>query len=185
MNREEAINMCKEMKHDGKMIDRSKTSRKWVIGGMLVAVGVVLSPVSIPVGGARCFPIQHMMNVIAAVWLGPWYGAAMAFVTSCIRIMLGSGSFLAFPGSMIGAMLSGLAYRYGKRLIWACVGEVAGTGILGSLAAYPVAVFIMGREAAVLGYVIPFGVSTLGGTFFAMLLTAALRRVKHLDSYKE
>ena len=43
--------------------------KKIVVGGMLVAVAVSLSSFSIPIGASKCFPIQHMVNVIAAVFL--------------------------------------------------------------------------------------------------------------------
>lgn len=45
--------------------------RKTVIGGMLVALTVALSGFSVPIGASRCFPIQHFINVIAGVFLGP------------------------------------------------------------------------------------------------------------------
>ena len=77
--------------------------RKTVIGGMLVALTVALSGFSVPIGASRCFPIQHFINVIAGVFLGPVYGVAMAFCTSLIRNLMGTGSLLAFPGSMAGA----------------------------------------------------------------------------------
>ena len=48
--------------------------KKLTISAMLVAVAVILSSFSIPIGASRCFPIQHMVNVIAAVFLGPVYG---------------------------------------------------------------------------------------------------------------
>lgn len=58
---------------------------KMAMAGVLIAVSVVSSPFSIPVGAARCFPIQHLINILSAVILGPFYGVAMAFVTSLIR----------------------------------------------------------------------------------------------------
>ena len=90
------------------MIRRGRKSfnvKKLAAAGLLTAVAVACSPFSIPVGASQCFPVQHMVNVLAAVFLGPWYGVAMAFVTSLIRNMLGTGSLLAFPGSMCGALL--------------------------------------------------------------------------------
>ena len=48
--------------------------KKLTISAMLVAVAVVLSSFSIPIGPSRCFPIQHLCNVLAAVFLGPVYG---------------------------------------------------------------------------------------------------------------
>ena len=38
-----------------------------------------------------------------------------------------------------------------------------GTGIIGALAAYPIAVYIMGKEAALFAYVLPFIISSAGG----------------------
>lgn len=155
--------------------------KKLVLAGILIAVGVACSPLSIPVGASKCFPVQHMVNVLAAVFLGPWYGVGMAFVTSLLRVSLGTGSLLAFPGSMCGALLCGLAYKYSRRLWATYVGEVFGTAVIGGLAAYPVATMVMGKTAALFAYVIPFGVSTVGGTILAAIFIAALQRTKALE----
>ncbi len=159
-------------------------SRKLTIAGILIAVGVVCSPFAIPIGAAKCFPIQHMVNVIAAVLLGPVYGVSMAFLTSLIRMMTGMGTLLAFPGSMVGALCAGLMYKYGKKLGFAFIGEVAGTGILGALAAYPIATLIMGQEAAIIGYMLPFLISTIGGSIIATVLIAALQKTGVLKNIK-
>ena len=50
------------------------STKKVVVSGLLVAVAVSLSSFSIPIGASKCFPIQHLCNVIAAVFLGPVYG---------------------------------------------------------------------------------------------------------------
>ena len=71
-------------------------TRKIAASGMLAAVAVALSAFSIPIGASKCFPIQHLCNVIAGVFLGPAYGVAMAFCTSLIRNLMGTGSLLAF-----------------------------------------------------------------------------------------
>lgn len=151
-------------------------TKKIVISGMLTALAVALSGFSIPVGVARCFPIQHLCNVIAAVFLGPVYGVGMAFSTSLIRNLMGTGSLLAFPGSMAGAFLSAWLYQHMKQLRWAYLGEVVGTGVIGALLSYPVATLVMGREAAVFTYVIPFLASTVCGTLMAVILIGALYR---------
>jgi energy coupling factor transporter S component ThiW len=148
---------------------------KLVLSGMFVALAVVLSTFSIPVGGSKCFPIQHMVNVLAAVFLGPWYGVAIAFCTSLIRNILGTGTLLAFPGSMIGALCCGLVYKHTGKLTFTYVAEIIGTGILGGLLAYPVAAFIMGKEVALFVYVVPFLVSTIGGTVIAAVLITILK----------
>ena len=48
--------------------------KKLVAEAMLTALGVALSAFAIPVGASKCFPIQHLVNVVAAVTLGPSYG---------------------------------------------------------------------------------------------------------------
>ena len=79
--------------------------KKLALAGILVAVGVVCSTFSIPVGASKCAPAQHFINILGGVFLGPSYAVAMAFVTSLLRNLLGTGTLLAFPGSMCGAFL--------------------------------------------------------------------------------
>lgn len=148
--------------------------KKIVISAMLVAVAVSLSAFSIPIGGSRCFPIQHLCNIIAGVFLGPTYGVGMAFCTSFIRNLMGTGTLLAFPGSMVGAFLCGVLYQYTGKLTAAYIGEIVGTGIIGGILCYPVATFLMGKEAAIFGYIVPFLMSTCCGTAIAIFLIGAL-----------
>lgn len=155
---------------------------KLVLSGMFVALAVVLSTFSIPVGGSKCFPIQHMVNVLAAVFLGPGYGFGIAFCTSLIRNLLGTGTLLAFPGSMVGALCCGLVYKYTGKLTLTYVAEVIGTGIIGGLLAYPVAAFVMGKEVALFVYVVPFLVSTVGGTIIAAILVTVLKHNHVLET---
>lgn len=148
--------------------------KKLAVSAMLVAVAVSLSSFAIPIGASKCFPIQHLANVVAGVFLGPWYGVAMAFCTSLIRNLMGTGSLLAFPGSMIGACICGMLYQHTGKLPMAYAGEVFGTGIVGGIVCYPVATLIMGKEAAVFAYVMPFLMSTLCGTVIAAFLMGVL-----------
>ena len=149
-------------------------TKKLLTAAMLTALSVSLSSFAIPIGASKCFPIQHLCNVIAGVFLGPVYGVAMAFCTSFIRNLLGTGSLLAFPGSMVGVFLCGLLYQRTGRLAAAYFGEVFGTGILGGMLCYPVATLLMGQEAALFAYVLPFLMSTACGTLMAFVLVSAL-----------
>lgn len=149
-------------------------TKSTLTAAMLTALAVSLSTFAIPIGASKCFPIQHLCNVIAGVFLGPGYGVAMAFCTSLIRNLIGTGSPLAFPGSMVGAFLCGFLYQHTGKLAAAYIGEVFGTGIIGGLLCYPVATLLMGQEAALFAYVIPFLISTAGGTVMAMILVGAL-----------
>ena len=102
--------------------------KKLTLTALFTAVAVVGSMFSFPVLGSKCAPGQHIVNVVCAVVLGPGYGVGVAFIASLLRNLLGLGSLLAFPGSMIGALLSGLAYLWPvwekslERAFWAvCV----------------------------------------------------------------
>lgn len=152
--------------------------KKLSLSGLLVAVAVVGSTFSFPVGVAKCAPIQHMVNVLAGVLLGPWYAVGVAFVTSCIRIATGTGTLLAFPGSMIGALLCGLLYKKFGNIASAFLGEVIGTGVFGAMLAYPIATLFLSKQAAIFGFVIPFSVSSFGGATISAIVIYALKRTK-------
>ncbi len=157
--------------------------KKLTLTAVLSAVAIVGSMFSFPIFGAKCAPIQHFVNVLCAVTVGPWWGLAQAFSSALIRNLLGLGSPLAFPGSMCGALLSGLLYRYGKKLPLAYVGEVFGTGIIGGMLAFPVAVLVMGNSSAALfTFVVPFLISTCGGTVLAAVITLPMRQLSALPS---
>lgn len=163
----------------------SKSIRKLTIAAMLVAVAVVGSLFSIPMFGSKCSPVQHMVNVLGAVFLGPGYAFGMAFVASLLRNLLGLGTLLAFPGSMIGALLCGLLYKAWPRLPVAYVGEVFGTGILGGMASYPVAALLMNNASAALFTFVPsFLLSTAVGAAISVLVLAALGRTQVLNQIK-
>lgn len=150
--------------------------KKLSVAGILVALGVVCSTFYIPIGVSKVFPVQHFINVVAGVVLGPTYGVSMAFTTSLIRNMMGTGSLLAFPGSMCGALICGLFYKYVKKIGVAFLGEVIGTGVIGALLAYPIATLFLSSKAAFYGFVIPFGISSLVGALFSMVLLLSLSR---------
>lgn len=157
---------------------RNKTLRM-ALAGILCAVAVVGSTLSFPVLSSKCAPVQHMVNVIAGVTLGPWYAVGMAFCASLIRNLLGLGSLLAFPGSMCGALLCGLVYAKTKRVLPTVLGEIIGTGLIGGLLAYPVAVAFMGVDAgavAFYAYVVPFLVSTVVGACLSGVILASMLR---------
>ncbi len=89
--------------------------KKLTLTALFTAIAVVGSMFSFPIFGSKCAPVQHLVNVLCAVTVGPWWGLGQAFLASLIRNLTGLGSPLAFPGSMCGALLGGLLYRYGKK----------------------------------------------------------------------
>lgn len=156
--------------------------KKLVTSALLVAVIIALSGFYIPVGASKCFPIQHMVNILSAILLGPGWGVAIAFVASLIRNLMGTGSLMAFPGSMVGALCCGLMFKATKKYIPTYLAEVLGTGLFGGLLAFPVAVLLMGnKQAALFTYVLPFFISTAGGTLLAAILVSILDRTKALQ----
>ncbi len=154
------------------------------MAGILCAVGVVGSLFSIPVLGSKCAPVQHIVNVVCAVLLGPYFGVVVAFVTSFIRNLLGIGSLLAFPGSMFGALISGVVYKKTKSTWLTYIGEVLGTGIVGGLTAYPIAILFMGKGVADIAfyvYVVPFLISTIVGSLISVVIIESLKKRKMLE----
>jgi len=161
-------------------------TKKITISSMLIAIGVIVgSIIFIPVGVSKCFPVQHTINVLAAVILGPGYAVAIAFCISLLRNILGTGSLLAFPGSMIGALLAGILYKRCKSNLMAVAGEIFGTGILGGLLAFPIANFIMGKNVGALFFITPFLISTVGGSLIAFFILRVLDLKKLTKLNKE
>lgn len=152
---------------------------KLAVAAVFCALSVVGSMFSFPVLGSKCAPVQHMVNVLCAVLLGPWYGVASAFVASLLRNLLGLGSLMAFPGSMVGALCCGVMYWKTRKLLPTLIAEVLGTGVLGGLCAYPVAILLMGKPAAEIAfyaYIVPFLISTVAGSIIAGVLVFALEK---------
>lgn len=156
---------------------QNTATKKLVLAGVLTALAVVGSMISFPVAGSKCAPVQHMVNILAAVTLGPGWGVGIAFCASLLRNIMSLGSLLAFPGSMVGALCCGLTYMGSRKLAPTCAAEAIGTGILGGLCAYPVAKLLMGMEpVGLFVYVVPFLISTVAGSILAFILITVLEK---------
>ncbi|MCD5002025.1 energy coupling factor transporter S component ThiW [Enterococcus saccharolyticus] len=110
---------------------------------MMIALDVVLSPLFRIEGMA---PMSSVMNVFAGVLLGPFYGTVMAFICGLIRMMLLGIPPLALTGAVFGAFCAGLGYRWRTSIVSSAIGEIIGTGIIGSLLSYPVMVWFTGSQ---------------------------------------
>lgn len=164
----------------------NKKTTKLAIAGILTALAVAGSLLSVPVAGSKCAPVQHMVNIFAAVLLGPAWGVGIAFCASLLRNLLGLGSLLAFPGSMVGALCCGLVYRKFKNIGVTCIAEAIGTGILGGLLACPVAQFIMKiPTAGAFVYIVPFLISTVAGSILSFLMLIAIKQNREWERIKE
>lgn len=147
--------------------------RKMVLTAMFACLSFVLCTfVYFP----SMAPFQHFVNVLAAVFLGPWYGFAAAFLTGVLRMMSGR-TIQALVGAVFGAFLSGLLYQKTKCLWAAVVGEVVGTGFISAMVAYPLMKLWYGLDAQSPFYYIPFYTpSSMMGAFLAVLVLGVLRR---------
>ena len=83
------------MTHTTLSSDSSRT-RRLALAGVFTALAIVGSFLSFPVAGSND-PVQHIINILAAVTLGPWYSVGIAFCASLLRNLLGLGSMMAFP----------------------------------------------------------------------------------------
>jgi len=83
---------------------------------------------------------------------------------------------IALTGAIFGAFLSGAFYRISKgKIIFAVIGEIIGTGIIGAVVSYPVMNFIWGKEGlGWLFYVPSFICGTLIGGSIAYVFLRKL-----------
>ena len=62
--------------------------KKLVLAAFFAAIAVVGSMFSFPIFGAKCAPIQHLVNILGAIFLGPGYAVLLAFVVHVIGSVL-------------------------------------------------------------------------------------------------
>lgn len=142
---------------------------------MMVAIGVVISPI-LRVEGL-C-PTAHFINIVCSVILGPGYSLLCAVLIGIIRMSLMSIPPLALTGAVFGAFLSGVLYRVSKgKIIFAVIGEIIGTGIIGAFASYPVMSLIMNKPGLSWFFYVPsFLTATIMGGTVAFLFLGALSK---------
>lgn len=62
-------------------------TQKLTAAAMMAAVGTLSSSMLyIPLGFTRVFPVQHLLNVLSAVLLGPYYAVDRRSVYRCSGI---------------------------------------------------------------------------------------------------
>ena len=149
---------------------KSKSLLKMLVLSMLVALGVVISPI-LRVEG-MC-PMAHFINIICSVFLGPWYSLLCAATIGIIRMITMAIPPIALTGAVFGAFLSGVFYRLSKgKIICAVLGEVIGTGLIGALVSYPVMNFVWGKEGLTWMFYVPSFIcgTLIGGSFAYVFL---------------
>ena len=86
-------------------MNHSKKVLRMVFLAMMVAIGVVISPI-LRVEG-MC-PTAHLINIVCAVLMGPWYALLCAALIGIIRMSTMGIPPLALTGAVFGAFLSGV-----------------------------------------------------------------------------
>lgn len=152
---------------------------------LFIAIGTLGSQfIWFPAGIAKAYPVQHAVSVLAAILLGPIPATIIAFLISLLRNLLGLGSLLAFPGSMVGALLAGLCYKYFRKTYYAALGEIIGTGIIGALFSVVFAKVLMNTTFGAFFFIPPFLVSSVSGSVIALLITSRIK-IDQFSLYKK
>ena len=165
----------------GSILNKHNYLLSVVFFSMMVAVGVVISPI-LRVEG-MC-PMAHLINITMAVFMGPWYSFLCALAIGLIRMTVMGIPPLALTGAIFGATLSGILYRVSKGKIWAAVlGEVIGTGLIGSVLSYPVMTYLWGRTGLTWMFYVPsFLMGTIIGGSIAYVLLKSMSRSGILEN---
>lgn len=159
------------------------TPKKMAVMALFAAIGVLGATfIWFPAGAAKAFPVQHAINVMAAILLGPGPAVVIAFLIAAVRNLLGIGTILAFPGSMIGALLAGYVYKKCKSPSGAALGEMIGTGVVASLVSVPVANLFLGMNAAALAFMPAFLISSVTGAILGLLLAVRIAKTRAVKS---
>ncbi|MBQ9846125.1 MAG: energy coupling factor transporter S component ThiW [Oscillospiraceae bacterium] len=154
-------------------MNKTKQTLKMTVLAMLIALGVVISPF-LRVEG-MC-PMAHFINIVCSVLMGPWYSLLCATLIGIIRMLTMGIPPIALTGAVFGAFLSGVFYRASKgNILFAVVGEVIGTGIIGAVASYPVMSILWGKEGLGWMFYVPsFICGTLIGGSIALVFLKKL-----------
>ena len=177
--REKVMNQHQTMKTG---IRAKSRTLKLVMTGMLACLAFVLNTfVYFP----SMAPFQHFVDVLAAVFLGPWYGCASAFLCGIMRMMSGR-TIQAVTGAVFGPVLGGLLYRKTKNIYLVFVGEVIGTGFMGAMASYPFMKLFYGLDAQSPFYYIPFYTpSAVTGAAMGLAVLLMLKKGRLLERMEQ
>jgi energy coupling factor transporter S component ThiW len=171
----------KDIKKPEDMYSSESTTKKMALASILVALTVALSGFYVPIGTTKVFPAQHMVNGIAGVLLGPWWGSVMAFGTGTIRNILGLGTLYAYPGGIPGALVVGLIHRYFKKTDLAALSEPLGTVVIGATLSALILAPFQGHNLTAWFFWTAFAASSIPGAILGYIVLKALRRLKIFD----
>lgn len=156
--------------------------KKQILTALLACMGYVLNTF---VWFPRMAPFQHFINVLASVFLGPLWSFVCALLIGLLRMILNGSSILAVIGAVVGAFLSGILYKRFKKLYWAVIGEIIGTGLISAIISYPfMRIFYGLPKTSVFTYVPFFVPASFMGSMLAVLLIKTLEKTGAFNKLK-
>lgn len=157
------------MKEKLKLKKQFTTTQKIALAALFVALKMIGGQFAIPLPtGTRVSFIPDFVNVLSGVLIGPLYAFASSFISSVIRVALGTATPFTFV-VVQGSLLVALAFKYSKNIYIAALVDIIGVVLVGGLLGWPVAVFLLGREAGPLTYIISFAPGAISGSILSAL----------------
>lgn len=155
-----------------------RTTRKLVLTAMFACLAFVLNTfVYFP----AMAPFQHFVDVLAAVFLGPWYACAAAFICGVLRMLCGR-TIQAVAGAVFGPILGGLLWKKFHNFWVVVIGEIVGTGLLGAISSYYLMKWLYALDARSPLYYIPYYTpSAVMGAAMGLAVLLLLKRTGTLD----
>lgn len=86
---------------------------KLVFAAVLVALAVVGSLISFPIGASKCAPVQHLVNIIGAVFLGPAWAVGVGAPAAAITVYI-LPFFVSCAGGIVLAIVIVTALKKAK-----------------------------------------------------------------------
>lgn len=152
------------------------STKKVAFVGLFIALEVVLSGTSIPVGATKIMPLQHTLNATAGILLGPWYAVVAGFFTAVMRVSLGTGTIFAFPGSVFGGLVVGHFYKIGKK-DYAAFTEPLGTALIGGTLSALLFAPVINAEGSIWFFIYLFALSSVPGGIIGYFFVKLIRNV--------
>ncbi len=152
------------------------STKKIAFVGLFIALEVLLSGTSIPIGATKVMPLQHTLNATAGILLGPWYAATAGLFTAVIRVSLGTGTIFAFPGSIFGGLVVGYLYKF-IRKDQAAFAEPLGTALIGGTLSGLLFAPAIGAGGTVWFFIYLFALSSVPGAIIGYFFVKLIRKV--------
>lgn len=163
--------------------------RKIAFASVYSALAIVISPLYFPWGITKAFPGQHFINVLAGITLGPLWAIFVALIVGTIRIMIGTGSFFAYPGGIPGGLFVGTTYIILKRvtskekaIVLSALMEPFGTVLIGGTISWLIIDPFTGKSmqlmfTSILTLYYGWLISSLTGCILGAIIVLALYRM--------